>query len=74
MLWRRCAFVILFSLFAGCSSSSFENRTKSVLGTAITGNKISYGNTAECAMIRSQCKGQYQQWVQNGEIACSCSK
>ncbi len=74
MIWRRCTFITLVLVLTSCSSSSLESRTKSIVGSAMTGNKISYGNTAECSTIRTQCLGHYKQWQQNGEIACSCSK
>ncbi|TXH95928.1 MAG: hypothetical protein E6Q75_08855 [Rheinheimera sp.] len=71
---RISIIISLLSLLAlsGCSSSTMQQRSKSVLGTMVTGQKISFGNTAEFRQIQLQCRGQYRQWEQNREIACSC--
>lgn len=74
MLWRRYTFIILCLIISACSSSSVEQRAKSVIGTAITGQKTSFGNKSECTLIRNQCVAGYTEWYQNGEIACVCPK
>lgn len=72
MRWQKFVMGFCLVCLTGCSSASWENRAKSVVGTAVSGKKVSFGNPAECASIRNQCRGQYQEWLQNGETACSC--
>ncbi len=65
------------TLLSGCAATatkpwSTDDIVNGSITTAVTGNSTSYGNQAMCSQYKKKCGSRYREWIQDGEIACSC--
>ena len=81
MIGSNKTFFILLGLYmtllSGCAATtskpwSTDDIINGNVTTTVSGNSTSYGNQAICNQYKMKCGSRYKEWIQGGEIACTC--